>query len=362
MSVQSTSLHFKEGSSDKEYHVQIEKSGSGYVVNFQYGRRGSAMKPGSKTDSPVSLKEAEKIYTKLVNEKVGKGYKVSGATKAAFAPTSVVVELESDEVAEPVAVKSSVVVQLLNPIDEADVEAKMKDPSFVAQQKMDGERRAVEKKEGAAKGINRKGLFVQLPKVVADSIYEDGIFDGEIIGDKLYVFDMMELDGDNVEHKSFEERMSALMNVDFGDAVEIVPVATTEAEKRALLAKVQAEGGEGIVFKKKNAKYTSGRPNSGGDQLKYKLYKTATFMVGSMTKAKRSVGLVVFEGPNEVEVGKVTIPPNHEVPKVGDVVEVRYLYANRGGAVYQPVYLGPRNDLDVTEAVIEQLEYKNEAA
>jgi bifunctional non-homologous end joining protein LigD len=359
MSVQATSLFFKEGPSDKEYHVQIEKSGSGYVVNFQYGRRGSTLKPGTKTDSAVSLKEAEKIYTKLVNEKTGKGYVARGPAKSSFTPTVVA----AVEEVIPQAEKSAIVVQLLNPVnDDAQVEALLKDNSVCVQQKMDGERRAVEKKDGSARGINRKGLYVQLPKEIADSIYEDGIFDGEIIGDKLYLFDVLELDGENLQHKSFLERFALLQSLDFGSAVEVVPVAETEEAKREVLEKVQAAGGEGIVFKKKNAKYSSGRPASGGDQLKYKLYKTATFVVGSQTKAKRSVGLIMFDGLNEVEVGKVTIPSNHEVPKVGEVVEVRYLYANRDGAVYQPVYLGPRTDLEASEAVIEQLEYKNEAA
>jgi hypothetical protein len=43
--------------------------------------------------------------------------------------------------------------------------------------------------------------------------------------------------------------------------------------------------------------------------------------------------------------GNVTIPPSHSVPKMGDVVEVRFLYAFPGtGTVYQPVYLGLRAD------------------
>lgn len=32
------SLYFRDSRSDKEYHVQIETDGNGYVVNFQYGR------------------------------------------------------------------------------------------------------------------------------------------------------------------------------------------------------------------------------------------------------------------------------------------------------------------------------------
>jgi bifunctional non-homologous end joining protein LigD len=347
--VQATSLYFKEGSSDKEYHTQIQASGSGYVVNFQYGRRGGTLQTGTKTESPVSLKDAEKIYNKLVKEKTSKGYTASETGK-----------VFSDEVGAAVAQKSTISLQLLNPVTEAEMNELLKNDDYIAQQKHDGERRAVEKKEGISTGINRKSLTVALPQVTADSIYEDGIYDAEIIGDKLYVFDLLELDGKNFTNKPLEARLAALQNVDFGEQVVVVETAITTEEKTALLAKVKAAGGEGIVFKKKTAKYTPGRPNSGGDQFKYKLYKTATFIVGSLTKGKKSVGLVVLDGLNEVEVGKVTIPASHQVPSVGDVVEVRYLYANRGGAVYQPVYLGARTDLDSTDAVIEQLEYKNE--
>lgn len=68
------SLYFKEGSSDKEYHVQMVKSGKGVVVNFQYGRVGNALQSGTKTPVPVSEEEAEKVYDKLVKEKMRKGY------------------------------------------------------------------------------------------------------------------------------------------------------------------------------------------------------------------------------------------------------------------------------------------------
>lgn len=348
--IQATSLYFKEGSSDKEYHTQIQESGSGYVVNFQYGRRGGTLQTGTKTNSPVALKDAEKIYNKLVKEKTSKGYTASETGK-----------VFSDHTGSAVAQKSEISLQLLNPITTLEeLNEFLKNDEYVVQQKFDGERRAVEKKEGVATGINRKGLTVPLPQEVSDSVLEDGIFDAEIIGDKLYVFDLIELNGKNFSNKPFSDRIAALKEVDFGENVVVVETAFTEKEKRDLLTMVKGMGGEGIVFKKKTAKYTAGRPNSGGDQLKYKLYKTASFIVGSLTKAKRSVGLVVLDGLNEVEVGKVTIPPSHQVPSVGDVVEVRYLYANRGGAVYQPTYLGARNDIDSSEAVIEQLEYKNE--
>ena len=76
--VRSKSLYFKEGTSDKEYHIQITQvhpAVSEYLVNFQYGRRGNTLKSGSKTEAPVTLGEAEAIYDLVVREKIAKGYR-----------------------------------------------------------------------------------------------------------------------------------------------------------------------------------------------------------------------------------------------------------------------------------------------
>ena len=57
--------------------------------------------------------------------------------------------------------------------------------------------------------------------------------------------------------------------------------------------------------------------------------------------------------------GNVSIPPNHAVPEAGSVVEVRYLYAFRdSGALFQPVYLGARDDIAPEECTVDQLKYK----
>jgi len=59
--------------------------------------------------------------------------------------------------------------------------------------------------------------------------------------------------------------------------------------------------------------------------------------------------------------GNVTIPPNHDIPQIGSVVEVRYLYAFReSGSIYQPVYLGEREDIPDTDCATGQLKYKAE--
>jgi bifunctional non-homologous end joining protein LigD len=75
---------------------------------------------------------------------------------------------------------------------------------------------------------------------------------------------------------------------------------------------------------------------------------------------KRSVELRLLNGQGWVQVGNVTIPANHAIPAVGEVVEVRFLYAfKESNALYQPVYLGPRKDIEQHECVLSQLKYKS---
>ena len=74
-SIKSTTLYFQEGTSDKEYHIQLRELMPGrFIVNFQYGRRGGPLQSGTKTTTPVSLQEAEMIFEKLKHEKERKGY------------------------------------------------------------------------------------------------------------------------------------------------------------------------------------------------------------------------------------------------------------------------------------------------
>lgn len=79
--VRQSKLFFKEGNSDKVYEVDLCEIGGNYVVNFRFGRAGTALKEGTKTTSPIALSEAEKIFNKLVDEKTKKGYQVSGEEK-----------------------------------------------------------------------------------------------------------------------------------------------------------------------------------------------------------------------------------------------------------------------------------------
>jgi hypothetical protein len=97
--VKQTVLYFKEGTSDKTYEIDLCETGPGqYIVNFRYGKRGAALKEGSKTATPVTLEEATAIFDALEKEKRSKGYTGEADGVATTAYTSVPV----DDVTDPV--------------------------------------------------------------------------------------------------------------------------------------------------------------------------------------------------------------------------------------------------------------------
>src|SRR5512135_1548408 len=82
--IKQTKLVFAEGRSDKVYEVDLCEVGTNqFVVNFRYGKRGAALKDGSKTVAPVKRDEAERTFDKLVRSKLEAGYVEEGAAAAA---------------------------------------------------------------------------------------------------------------------------------------------------------------------------------------------------------------------------------------------------------------------------------------
>jgi len=74
---------------------------------------------------------------------------------------------------------------------------------------------------------------------------------------------------------------------------------------------------------------------------------------GGAGQGRQAIGLELLSDKGVwVPVGNVTIPPNHEVPSIGQIVEIKYLYAHLGGSLYQPTYLGLRDDIDPEECLM----------
>jgi bifunctional non-homologous end joining protein LigD len=381
-------LAYKSGSSDKVYNIWIENVGANYEVKFEYGRRGQTLQKGIKQPAPTHSARAKAIFDEVVDEKLGKGYKhvLSETTKTKLVqmskamsgtgmgvPTAATAGVKAAPTAgvavpdpgAPVAIRYAASVStpmLLNFVDRAQIEKLCFDDEWIFQQKHDGKRMMIACVDGDITAVNKQGKPIEPPTEFAAccKLAFHGFnftIDGEACGETFWVFDILGLEGMACRDKPLEERLIDLgmliRSAPHQKTIRMVYTAFTTNEKVDLFNKLEAEHREGVVAKQKTAIYTGGRPNSKGPALKFKFLASATCKV-VLVNDKRSVMVAVYEktmvtggGTKLREIGNVTIPSNHDVPKKGDIIEVEYLYAYREGSLYQPVYKGKRDDSDV---------------
>jgi bifunctional non-homologous end joining protein LigD len=224
-----------------------------------------------------------------------------------------------------------------------------------------------------ATAFNRRGLpcgapetALQEAELLSKTLNKSITLDGESLGDKLYVFDILKYEEDTTS-LCYSRRLEILETIFSGfrnksRSLQIISTFRNTSEKKKLLTDLKKDNAEGIVLKEINSHYQPGRPNSKGNHRKFKFVESLSAVVTKIND-KRSVGVGVYsseEANSELTgIGNVTIPINHELPNEGDIVEIRYLYAiPASNALYQPVYLGKRNDLVKEDCSIEQLKYK----
>lgn len=56
----------------------------------------------------------------------------------------------------------------------------------------------------------------------------------------------------------------------------------------------------------------------------------------------------------------MTIPANADIPEQGSLIDVKYLYAYKGGSIFQPTFLRPRTDVLEQECRMDRLTYRSE--
>jgi len=360
------SLYFKEGGSDKVYEVFIQEILGGYQVKAFWGRRGSTLQHGLKTQHPTSLDEATAIFQKIVAEKERKGYRRS--VEASEHPS---IKTHAARVPDAPDAPERFFPQLLNPLTEDALEPFLArlGPQWGAQEKYDGKRILLVKTPYDVSAFNKLGKLCVVASQIMNYARElSGAFvmDGEAIGADYFAFDLLECAGADHRHMPYGARyryLLKLIGVPNGWPIQPAPLITGDKAVRKFIAELRARNAEGVVFKDLLAPYTAGRPASGGPQLKCKFYATCSAIVVAQNE-KRSVALALALSENDTNgliIGNVTIPPNHDVPAVGHVVEVRYLYAYKGGALYKPVYLGARDDVPVSDCTLERQALKFKA-
>ena len=263
--------------------------------------------------------------------------------------------------------------QLLTPIDEDEAVKYIIDDLWCAQEKKDGKHILVKrnpKRDEISDGViaaNKQGLETALPHAVELAVKAsfDVILtlDGELIGNKLYVFDLLDYDGVDYRKESYQTRYAKLRSIliPADNHLVLVPAYFTTKDKTVFFDEMKKLGKEGVVFKRLDTLFSEGRPESGGNMVKCKFWASVSAIVDEQETGKSSFVSYVLDAKTGERVslghcsalGKV-------MPQVGDIVEIKYLYAYKGGKLIQQSLLGIRDDVLPEECTTKQLKFKAE--
>ena len=355
-------LRSQKNGADKDYNLHLEPDGQGqWRLLYENGKHGAALKRKEKIEGSVPYEQAKTLFDATMKDKMKSGGYVPQNAGVAY----------QDVV--PIDRVSGLVPQLLKSIPTELVHQRMDDPAYMWQEKKDGERRMIRKTtegEGASAkvtviGTNRDGLIVPIPKELADAVAalptDFCVLDGEDMGQGRYAaFDLVATAEDPAGQRSCEDRYLALqLLLRAAPSPCWVAVATAfhPLDAKSLNKAIFHAGGEGLVGKRKDAPYT---PGVGEDQFKFPYLYRATVFVESHDGSKRSVHIAVLDADgNTMPLKKVTIPANYDIPSVGAIVDVEYLYAHATGGLAQPRYKGVRTDRQLEHCVASQLKYKS---
>jgi len=196
----------------------------------------------------------------------------------------------------------------------------------------------------------------------------EAVLDGEIMIDSgaYILFDMPYWKRDDgavfvrpEDEYGFRRGFLASQAEKFYSPVSVGNMATSPEDKRLLFNLVMESNGEGVMAKSLSSPYVEGKRVK--HSLKVKFVKTADVVVMDVRRSRneegREIGSIRFGVYDDEGVlkplGKCSpIGKPHCEP--GDVIEVRYLYRQAGGALVQPTMLMVREDREPESCTYDQ--------
>jgi bifunctional non-homologous end joining protein LigD len=252
-----------------------------------------------------------------------------------------------------------IIPQLLTEIDKSELEQYLNDPDFCAQEKKDGKHLTLQILNNQLIVRNRKGISCGCAPEFEPSLRQcnyDILIDGEQVNGIFWTWDILELDGLSLRNLPYHMRHAKLSSLSFGPNIKVLKYASTKEEKRALYNYLWSACKEGIVFKRLSATYSSGKNN---DALKLKFYAECSVIIVAGRPNKASIGMELINDQGQREfVGYCSC---NRRPPINSIGEIKYLYAYRGGCLYQPSFKELRDDIDISECTISQLKFKSAA-
>lgn len=252
--------------------------------------------------------------------------------------------------------------------DVSDLPAYIADINWWMQWKADGHRFLIEVTDGKVEVWNRQGMpkSSMMSHVVLGEfeVFSTGhwLFDGELVGKRLLLFDLPVASTLITPTTPFDERYFALHTL-MGEwnptNVVLLTCAETAAEKEEMVKLALDQQREGVMLRHRLGVYRTGRSQH---LLKVKFTKECDAIVTATgVDGHNNVVLSLLDPDNDkvVEVGQASANGKKPVPTVGDVWEVKFLYVVDRAAprLYQPRLMRKRIDKGYEECLLAQLDH-----
>ena len=238
------------------------------------------------------------------------------------------------------------------------------DEHYALEPKYDGVRIIAEVRDGKVVVFNRDAEHsskvhpdeLEYLKLLPPGLW---VFDGEWVDKRYMIFDILEWPQGPLFSLSWDDRtdlLHELFNKIPWDSSNIsrVVACVDSLHKAEILKAVEQNQGEGVIFKRRDAKYEFKRSSN---FIKYKFFKDIDCVVidkGVEGRANYELGL--WDRDTLRSVGRVSaLGGDKDRAEIGDVVQVRCLYAVSDRLV-QPTMPRVRTDKKPHECTWDQLE------
>lgn len=243
---------------------------------------------------------------------------------------------------------------------------------WVVEQKLDGHRVLLHVENGAVTPLGRDGLPkknsipASVTREFAGFTTGDWYFDGELVGNTFWLFDLPSVDG-HVEPSDPWHFRNSVLTAFFASwnpnpkHVRLLPTVEGDAKAEFVL-KVFDEDGEGVIFKDRDAPYSPGKRTAKFTKIKF-TQDVDCRVTKIKTDGKDNITVALLNPAGKwIDVAEVTaLAGDGGLIAVDDVVTVKYLYAMwrdpEHPRLYQPTLPRIRDDKPVGECTFDQLRF-----
>lgn len=237
----------------------------------------------------------------------------------------------------------------------------IKSDRWIVQPKVDGDRRLIVcDGRGGIEVLGRDGQVTHLPSAIAKLLAKINmpvVLDGELLAGRLFIWDVPRCGTQVTETTPCIERVTiayGIAKMINSDLVQAVPTAVDPAAKIAMVEKVLAGDGEGVMAKLAASPYVQKRSRA---WRKVKVLHEVDCVVDWLGTEKANMGLYLYNAAGDkIPVGEVGRgSADGERVREGDVVTVRVVHVSDDDRLVQPTLPRRRTDKAPADCTTAQL-------